>query len=308
MYQKQNVTKEDIINFLKDRDGVEEIRRSQDFKISNDIWNEEHLNSSKSIGSLMKQISYIHPKSEEEWYNYYLSPDKTKPLQIRGRDVDELNNIAKRLYDAMEERGHPITSEQAFQFVGIRTMYETYIGYEREIKTVEFLQEKLGDGYQIIDTSREDDVYRSADRIICDAEGNKLYGIQIKSEGFQRTLESGQKEYVRKENEEGFERFFDKYGVKAGFCFSSKDGELSQHNLNNLLDQLEFQQAVNLYKNPDTRNQIEGWMSRDEKERIENGIEKCNGDAKKEYSIYEREKNVFIDCYYYHTHEQYQER
>lgn len=141
----------------------DELRRTQDFKRSNEIWNRLKLNHGFVVGYLMRLISQGDCKSHKEWELYYLNSGKERlqlieklPVDIKdklnsfdkhisreyfdynlhyGRTETELLTIAKKLDEELN-----VGLEMAFNFVYIRVIDETWIGYHRECLSLEKIE------------------------------------------------------------------------------------------------------------------------------------------------------------------------
>lgn len=144
----------------------DELRKTQDFKRSNEIWNRLKLNHGFVVGYLMRLIGEGDCKSHSEWERYYLNSGAERlqlieelPIEVKnklnsfnksisreyyeynlhyGRTEAELLTIAK-LLDKELKVGLTI----AFNFVYIRVIDETWIGYYRECISLERLQKYL---------------------------------------------------------------------------------------------------------------------------------------------------------------------
>lgn len=196
---------------------AEKIRNSFLFKKSNKIWNDEKLNSRMNIGSLMHLINTMQPSTLEEWINmYFESGKKYENLLLNhkyanykefGRSPKQLEIIATKLMEAINEQGYDINFNLAYKYVLIRVLYETWIGYSRERITLKKLQESFPN-LIIRHTDQEIDSCMAVDFEVL-TKGNKLLlGIQVKSPRIRKqTMDlnlAKNKKYIKKYNVDVF--------------------------------------------------------------------------------------------------------
>lgn len=187
-----------------------ELKKTSLFKESNKHWNELNLNHGYVVGYLMNLLNKSNAKTFEEWEAYYLKSglkrnDKIKSIentQIRrnlisfnrdipkkyykyntdyGRTIDDLIDIAKKLDKVIN-----VGIELAFNYVYIRVIDETWIGYEREINAFVNLKKYLKNyNLDVKKTPPDIDIIYGVDFEIKDKDKDKLIaGIQLKSTNY----------------------------------------------------------------------------------------------------------------------------
>lgn len=151
---------------LYDKKNRDELRKTSDFKKSNEVWNRLKLNHGFVVGYLMRLIEQGQCKTFNDWEEYYLSSGEKRLLLIKnlpiniqnklntfnksinreyydynllyGRTKEELLTIAKKLDNELN-----VGIELAFNYVYIRVIDETWIGYSRECLSLERLKKYL---------------------------------------------------------------------------------------------------------------------------------------------------------------------
>lgn len=189
---------------LYDKRKRDELRKTSEFKRSNEVWNRLKLNHGFVVGYLMRLIEEGNCKSFKEWEDYYLNSgikrnqlinklprtiqyklntfNKSVDRQyfdynlLYGRTKEELLTIAKKL-----DRELHIGIELAFNYVYIRVIDETWIGYSRECISLERLRKYVKHhGLTAEKTNYYIDVNYGVDFEI--KRGNKIVaGVQLKS-------------------------------------------------------------------------------------------------------------------------------
>lgn len=231
-------TVDEIINFLNDENKVEDIRTSIGFSDSNKIWNEEKYNRRSNIGDLMEQINTLKPKDQNQWYSYYLDTSRKDNNNFsRARSINELNKISKNFQKSLEENNIHVSEDEAQKYVLIRTMYETYVGYQREENTINRLQKFLGNEFKIEKADRDVDTKYNIDIFAINTKTNEqIIGFQIKSEQFQTAYHNNIRQDVTEENEQGFKEYLNDRGVPSIFIFADKNGKIND----GVLDYVDF--------------------------------------------------------------------
>lgn len=178
---------------LLSRDERMKLRNTKEFKNSNAPWNYLHLNSRNSVGSLMQLIKTSNCENFEEWESYYLNSGAIRKellqkkylnkLELKeinmsyGRTEEDLINIAYKLQKSVK-----LPIDTLYNFVYIRVIDETWIGYNREQLFFEKVKEILKDKpeFSIKKTNSDIDTNYAVDFEIY--KNKKLIiGIQLKS-------------------------------------------------------------------------------------------------------------------------------
>lgn len=177
----------------------EELKKQnkEKFKRTNKIWNDKNLNQAWSVG----YVNYIMKKmyepysiddalkiSLEDWEKFYIS-FKGENKKLSGRTKKELMQIALKLQEYAAAEGIKLTKIEAYNFVLIRVIDESYKGFQNELKVYKYLDEAYG-GLEIEFSSLEDskyaiDLFVKADKdVILDA-------VQIKPISFLKGCQRG---------------------------------------------------------------------------------------------------------------------
>ena len=138
---------------LWDYEKRKETRRDVDFKKSNKVWNKYRLNKRDNIGHTMSLIKDCKPKNMKEWQDYYeKSGEEAHNLKHKvkfssfaelreyvhlvnsthGKTKEDLTELAKEFQDCLTAEGMNLDLETCFNYVYIRAVDETYLGYQRE--------------------------------------------------------------------------------------------------------------------------------------------------------------------------------
>lgn len=208
------------INF----NNVREVRHSMKFRLSNDVWNQYRFNSSKNVGKLMHLINEINPNNMSEWIRGYFNSGKVyqdlldngeepNPKQY-GRTKHFLKKLASKFQKALLANCINVTFEEAYEYVLIRVLYETWIGYRRERKALEMLTKTFPE-CEVKHTSDKVDALMAVDYELFSHDGKRIVGIQVKGKHASKA--------VLEENCERNTMYTQEYGV--GVVFAIIDGE-----------------------------------------------------------------------------------
>jgi hypothetical protein len=160
------------------------------FRKTNKIWNDKNLNQSWSVGYvnyIMKemykdlQIDDALNLSLEEWEKFYTS-FKNDNRKLSGRTKKELMEIALKLQEFAAAEGIKLTQIEAYNFVLIRVIDESFAGFQNELKVYKYLNEAYG-GLQIEFSSLEDSKY-AIDLFVKIDNDTILDAVQIKPISF----------------------------------------------------------------------------------------------------------------------------
>lgn len=167
-----------------------QLRETREFKQSNSLWNKLKLNNKRSIGCLMYLIKKSKAKTLEEWSEYYfktglIRKKLTKEYLLKeefnkinaeyGRTIDDLMLIAKEFKKYFNQPLNII-----FNYVYIRVIDETWIGYSRELSAFNEIKSILKEGYSVKDVDYEKDIAYAVDFEIFKND-ELIIGIQLKS-------------------------------------------------------------------------------------------------------------------------------
>ena len=129
----------------------DEIRNTKAFAESNKPWNDYNLNRTANIGAVMSLIKDSKATTFEEWESYYLQTGAQRAAKMKkwvgkeefwklakncGRTTDDLLEVAQEFSSKTN-----IPLEIAYNYVYIRVIDETWIGYERELNALNRIKE-----------------------------------------------------------------------------------------------------------------------------------------------------------------------
>lgn len=197
--------------------GAEAIRVSTMFRRSNKFWNMYGYNSRASIGHLMKLINQMRPVSLEDWIYSYLDSGKEYERLLKagakvdpsdyGRSKYQLKQIASDFHQDLLNNNFRIDYETTYQYVLIRVLYETWIGYSRERHIFNVLK-SFFNTYEVRHADPIVDIEMAVDFEIL-KNGKLLLGIQAKGNNTSpTTLKLNQRKNKRYTSQYGAEVFY----------------------------------------------------------------------------------------------------
>lgn len=175
------------------------IRQTDGFAKSNKVWNDERLNSKESIGNLMYLIGKSRSRTEADWEKFYFKSGQQRRDLIKkgvlgkntnydyGRTNQDLLMIAKKLQLKLK-----CDFQLAYNYVYIRVIDETWIGYERELIALSKMRERIKTykSVQIKEAPYEIDSKYAVDFEVF-TDGYLLFAIQLKSEKYRKSRNPG---------------------------------------------------------------------------------------------------------------------
>lgn len=211
-----------------------ELRKTEAFAKSNKVWNDFEFNSKSSLGNLMYLISSSNAKTQEDWAKYYFATGRNRERIINkgafsseidhnhGRTNQDLLLIAKKLQQKLK-----CTFELAYNYVYIRVIDETWIGYRREVIALKRMREliKLYKNIHIEDAAYEIDSKYAVDFEVLDGE-ILLFAIQLKSENYKRSKNPGTLE-AKKFNKRKNKKYTNKFGVPVLYIYINDKKEIT---------------------------------------------------------------------------------
>lgn len=141
-----------------------EIRKTIKFKNTNQLWNSSGLNRRFSVGCTNYLIKKFYEgcnkeeaanKTLEEWFLYYTKHKETEKNRS-GRNKTKLKEIAKKFANYCNEHGIKLTQEEAYNYVIIRVIDDTYRGYQQELKMAGVIENEIWPGSTVFFTGNED--------------------------------------------------------------------------------------------------------------------------------------------------------
>ena len=203
----------------------EKMRQTKKFKLTNQIWNDEHFNSQKYVGCtnyLIKSffqntdLSDVDNKNINEWHKYYTTT-KNEDIRKSGRDEKELSKLAREFKNKCKEYGLNITLNEAYNYIIIRVIDDTYRGFLKELEAAKYISSTIWPGSTVRTTGTEDIDY-NVDLVV--SYGDEIIdAYQIKPYSFLYGVQQ-QKQYCKKaldENLVGHKKYEEKYGIKPVF-------------------------------------------------------------------------------------------
>jgi hypothetical protein len=244
------------------------LRNHKKFHYTNKDWNELKLNHSWVIGSLGYLFKQSKALSWEEWQTFYfhsgnernrllanlnqekqriltdftipgerkynsmnqLSAEEKRINTHYGRTADDLKRIGVYFYQELCKRGHKkfVTQSEVIDFAFIRAVDETFIGFQREIKTIESLK-NMFPFLVFEDVPYQKDVEFAIDTEVIYNE-KLVCAIQVKSLSYfnsQRSFIEG----VKKMNHNKNDAYTKKYGVPVLYAYADANGTIHNDDL-----------------------------------------------------------------------------
>lgn len=224
------------------------VRKSRALNDTNNVWNEFNLGSRKAIGCMASVFFEAQSEYErnggtgvipfEYFENYYLYSGRQRKIMVDrgeksrfhynydyGRTLSDLYELSVEFEKHLKNAGFDISFEDIFNYVYIRTLDESYIGFYREYKVVNELRNRIG-GYEFAHADAKMDVNYSIDIAVY---RNKVLvmGYQVKT----RQYMISEKDYTldaKRYNERNFERCLRELGFKPEYLFVDPKGNILQ--------------------------------------------------------------------------------
>lgn len=224
------------------------MRNTKAFRASNKPWNDLHLNRTANIGAVMFLIKESKAISFNEWEEFYFKSGAERIQLLRGwvdresfrrinhdygRTADDLLKIAKEFADNIN-----VPIETAYNYVYIRVIDETWLGYSRELTAISEIK-NLCQQYSNI-TISDVDSYKDADFAV-DFEIRKdnllRLGIQLKSTKYKNSDLIAVDE-IKEINAKKNKHYFNKYGAEVMYLYFNNGHIVNLYELKNFLDTL----------------------------------------------------------------------
>ena len=195
---------------LWDYDKRLKVSHDRRFKVTNDMYNKNAFNSLNNIGYCMGLIKTCKPTSRISWQKYYYDSGKAEKEELRkenlneqqkhdiycnyGKNLKRLVRLAEHfrneLNNNLSDGKKPYTLEECFNYIYIRAVDKTYIGYMREVIAFDFLKDFCKNhGLELVDTNTDTDIKKSVDFEIRQ-KGKLILGIQVKGTTYKRAFEN----------------------------------------------------------------------------------------------------------------------
>lgn len=198
-------------NMLFPKKRRENMRYSEKFNSTNNIWNNKYYNQRANIGTISYLTRCAHEKLKDsnrtivmsfgQWQQYYfgsgkerlrlisqISPFENVPNKYNyyfGRTEQEISEMAERFQKDCFDEGIILSEIEAYNYCYIRIIDEGYIGYKREVAAILSLK-KLYPDLQFCFASDYEDVYLGIDILVI---RNKevIGGLQVKSVAYKNS-------------------------------------------------------------------------------------------------------------------------
>lgn len=196
---------------LWDYEKRKKIRYDKTYKASNTVWNKYRLNKRENIGHTMILIKECKPNNFDEWQSYYeKSGQEAHTLKSKltfhsfdelkksiyiidcehGKTADDLTTLAKDFQALLKNEGMNLDLETCFNYVYIRAVDETYLGYQREVAAFNSLSDYCKDNNLTVkETSNTTDVRYGVDFEVFQKD-KLLAGIQVKGSIYKKAAEN----------------------------------------------------------------------------------------------------------------------
>lgn len=193
---------------LWDYDKRLKVTNDSRFKLTNDMYNKKGFNKLNNIGYCMGLIKTCKPTSRISWQKYYYDSGKEEKEELKkenldenlkhaiycnyGKDLKRLVRLAEHfrneLNSNLSDGVKPYTLEECFNYIYIRAIDKTYIGYMREVIAFDFLKDFCKNhGLELVDTNKKTDIKNSVDFEIRQ-KGKLILGIQVKGTAYKRAI------------------------------------------------------------------------------------------------------------------------
>lgn len=182
--------------------------------VLNSVMNRFQLNFKRNVGPTSKSIRECHPKTKEEWKEYYYT--KVKPKQ----HIDDLGKkLFEKIRTAIKAEIEQVTEKNCIDYMHNLVIDRTFDGYTSEVAMIrDNLQKELN--VKIEEASDEWDRLLNVDFFI--KVRDKFIGLQIKPVG-PEVMPQIIKE--RTQQKATHEKFTKQYGGKVFYVFSEKKGD-----------------------------------------------------------------------------------
>jgi hypothetical protein len=149
------------------------LAKSKAEALKNLVVNRFHLNFKNNVGATSAAIREAHPRSRQEWEEYYYRHIRTRP-QLRALGHEMYKRIRTDLIPALLA----ISETECCQYMHDLVICKTYDGYAAEVEIVRKLLERLLSGVTIEPAPDEWDRGLAVDFFL--RAGRGLIGLQIK--------------------------------------------------------------------------------------------------------------------------------
>lgn len=266
--QRKNISLWDL-NKRKDT------REQHRYKEVNDVWIGNGFNRRRNIGYCIELLKDCQPNTFEEWEKYYIQSginarNKIDNLYYRmkhnkisyeefrelrynvkcnhGKDFNDLIDLAEKFQNALLEKEIDRSLEECFNYIYIKAIDESWIGYNRERQAVETLTSlcdergcyiKESDTILDIKYCVDYEIYKkSTDELVC--------GVQVKGYEFllanQQSYKSEALQTAIEITKDAHKKYLEEFGKQAAFLYIMKNGRCERESFKELKKLLPKQQ------------------------------------------------------------------
>ena len=223
------------------------MRDTHAFTATNKPWNDLKLNHCDRIGAVMALIKNSRATCFEEWEAYYLNTGKKRISKLpritdekalknlnrySGRTTEELMQLAEKLADRSN-----IPLEKAYNYVYIRVIDETWLGYEREFNVLKQTQ-SICSKYSNLTASGVDSITDTKYAVDFEIRKNNriVLGIQLKSTKYRDSTLKAVDE-VKAINKAKNDAYTERYGAPVLYLYIDENNIVV--NINELIEFLD---------------------------------------------------------------------
>ena len=229
------------------------MKRTKEFRDTNKPWGDLHLNSYKNVGAVMALVKESNATTFEEWEHYYFKTGEQRKSILAAAteenplSTDELNNLnynfgrtasdLLKIADTLASKCN-ISLQNAYNYVYIRILDETWKGYETELNAAKAM-EPICSQYSNLTISHADLV--KDNKYAVDFEifqgSNLLLGVQIKPTTYRDSFNPG---VIRdkKTNQIKNEAYLNEFGAKVLYLYTDWGKVVNMNELQEQLSQL----------------------------------------------------------------------
>ena len=224
------------------------MRQNREFNKTNEPWNNLKLNHTTNIGAVMALIKNSKATCFEEWESYYFQTGRERLEKIstatnkseiseinryHGRTQEELLEIARRMALYLD-----IPVEKAYNYVYIRVIDETWLGYSRELKVLKQIQ-NISKKYFKLTASGVDSFTDTEYAVDFEVHQDDILvlGIQLKSVKYRDSTMKAVDD-VKKINKAKNDEYTAKFGAPVLYLYVDKGEVVNMNELIEFLDTL----------------------------------------------------------------------
>lgn len=259
-----------------------EKRKEHRYKEVHDVWIKNGFNKRHNIGYCIELLKQFQPTSLSDWENYYTKSGldakekienyykkmKNKEISYNdfrdlkynikcnsGKSIQDLVDIAERFKDTLSQNGIVRSLEECFNYVYIKVIDESWLGYNREKQAIKALNDlcdkrdcyiKEADTILDIKYCVDYEIYnKNTDELVC--------GVQVKGYNFFMANQQEHKTEALQiaENiiKDAHKQYLNDFGKSATFLYIMNDGRCERNSycqLRNMLPRQQLKKQMNI--------------------------------------------------------------